>query len=161
MDPRAPQGGHDARALTRRWTGALVALGLAMLTAGLLFSQALTAADGAPSASRVPAPRLTVNTATQCVAPTAEIRRNHPDLLVHQRDRTLRLGERGAKIELNGCIQCHATPVPGAADGARSVIGHAGAFCQECHVFAGVKLDCFECHQAKVAGRTGADGAGK
>jgi hypothetical protein len=64
-------------------------------------------------------------------------------MLQHQRDRTVRQGERGTRITLNGCIECHAGKTSG------TVIGSRTEFCEGCHAYAGVKLDCFECHQPK------------
>ena len=113
-------------------------LGLAMLATGI-------ASGLAWSESRVAKPTVTIDPARgACVAPPEEMRRNHMAMLQHQRDRTLRLGERGAKVTLNGCINCHA----GKASG--TVIGSRTEFCEGCHAYAGVKLDCFECHQAKA-----------
>jgi hypothetical protein len=40
-------------------------------------------------------------------------------------------------------VQCHASKTTG------SVLGGKG-FCQSCHAYAGVTLDCFECHAAKA-----------
>ncbi|MBI4985563.1 MAG: Hdr-like menaquinol oxidoreductase cytochrome c subunit [Rhodocyclales bacterium] len=84
------------------------------------------------------------NPDTQCVAPAEEMRRNHMEVLQHQRNRTLRLGERGAKVSLNGCIECHASKTNG------SVIGGKDNFCEACHAYAAVKLDCWDCHQPKA-----------
>jgi hypothetical protein len=105
----------------------------------------LLVSGNAFAADRVAKPTITVDPARgACVAPPAEMRRKHMDLLQHQRDRTLRLGERGAAVSLNACINCHA----GKASG--SVLGK-GEFCDSCHAYAGVKLDCFECHQPKAS----------
>ena len=110
----------------------------------LILGVAFVAAFGANAGDRVAKPAVTVDpTRGACVAPAAEMRRTHMDLLQHQRDRTLRLGERGAKVSLNACINCHA----GKASG--SVLGK-GEFCESCHAYAGVRLDCFECHQPKA-----------
>ena len=79
------------------------------------------------------------------------MRRNHMELLKHQRDETMRSGIRTAQFSLNGCVQCHASAKTG------SVLGPEG-FCQSCHSYAGVKLDCFECHASKP-GATRAAGA--
>lgn len=81
--------------------------------------------------------------AKQCIAPNDVMRRTHMDLLKHQRDRTLRQGIRGEKASLNACVECHAGKTSG------SVLGPDG-FCQSCHSYASVKLDCFECHSAKA-----------
>jgi hypothetical protein len=74
------------------------------------------------------------------------MRRNHMKMLQHQRDRTLRLGERGTPITLNGCIDCHAGKSSG------SVAAGREDFCESCHAYAAVKLDCFECHQPRTQG---------
>jgi hypothetical protein len=119
----------------------------------LILGLACLAIFGANAGDRVAKPTVTIDPSRgACVAPAAEMRRNHMDMLQHQRDRTLRLGERGAKVSLNACINCHA----GKASG--SVLGK-GEFCDSCHAYAGVKLDCFECHQPK-AGQPIAQAAG-
>ena len=100
-------------------------------------------AGAAGAAGTVPKPVIAIENPGECVAPVDVIRRTHMDLLKHQRDKTLRLGERGAKITLNGCIECHASKKTG------SVLGGPENFCQGCHSYAAVKLDCFECHQPK------------
>lgn len=87
-----------------------------------------------------------------CVAAPDEIRRSHPDLLRHQRDLTVRGGVRGAQASLEACVNCHATPVAGAATPVRSVLGGSESFCQGCHTVAAVKLDCFQCHAAVPEG---------
>ncbi len=97
-----------------------------------------------PAAAEVPKPVIAIAKPGQCIAPVEEMRRNHMDMLRHQRDRTLRLGEREAKVSLNACIDCHASRDNG------SVLGDKENFCQGCHAYAAVKLDCFECHQAKA-----------
>lgn len=115
------------------------------------FAQAAPAAD---TAGRVAKPSISVDRSTQCIDTPEVMRRTHMDLLKHQRDRTVRAGVRGEKVHLNGCIECHAGPGAGAAAG--SAVGSPQAFCEGCHRYAAVKLDCFECHQAKPAGAKGA-----
>ena len=113
------------------------------LCAGALAPAAL-AAD---PAGRVAKPSISVDRATQCIDTPAVMRRTHMVLLKHQRDRTVRAGVRGEKVHLNACIECHAGPGAGAAAG--SAVGSPQAFCEGCHRYAAVKLDCFECHQPK------------
>lgn len=105
---------------------------------------AMTLGAGAEG-SRVPAPRLTVDKSTTCVAPPDVMRRTHMQMLEHRRDRTVHLGVRGGDEALTRCIECHASKTTGAAIGSRE------AFCQSCHDYVGVKLDCFECHQGRLA----------
>lgn len=80
---------------------------------------------------------------SQCVADPASMRRNHMDLLKHQRNDTVREGVRGARFSLNGCIQCHVSRQTG------SVARGETNFCVSCHAYAAVKIDCFECHTSK------------
>ncbi|MBU0498682.1 MAG: sulfur reduction protein DsrJ [Gammaproteobacteria bacterium] len=78
-----------------------------------------------------------------CVRPTDWMRRNHMELIEHQRDLTVRQGIRVQKDSLANCVDCHARqddkgqPVPVTA---------AGEFCQHCHGYAAVKPSCFQCH---------------
>ena len=98
----------------------------------------------AAAAGGVAKAQISIENPGQCVAPVDVMRRSHMDLLRHQRDKTLRQGERSAKISLNACIECHASKSSG------TVIGSNENFCQGCHSYVAVKLDCFECHQPKA-----------
>jgi len=114
-----------------------------------------SAADGAPAGSsvagRVPMPVIEPARGERCVGEPAFMRRNHMKLLRHQRDDTVHLGERTtAAYSLKACIDCHASAVTG------SVAASGGNFCQSCHDYAAVKLDCFECHSSKPADPRGA-----
>ena len=80
---------------------------------------------------------------SQCVADPAFMRRNHMDLLKHQRDDTVRAGDRKGQFSLKACIQCHASKET------QSVAARETNFCVSCHSYAAVKIDCFECHAAK------------
>ena len=84
-------------------------------------------------------PKIKIERGEACVAPVAEMRRDHMKMLFHQRDRTLRQGIREARASLKGCIDCHASQKTG------SVLGKEG-FCSSCHAYAAVSMDCFECH---------------
>ncbi len=99
--------------------------------------------------SRTPKPVIEIANPGKCVAPPEEMRRNHMEMLKHQRDRTLRQGIRGEPVTLNGCIDCHASKKTGSVLGAHES-GKGGNFCESCHAYAAVKLDCFECHQPKA-----------
>jgi hypothetical protein len=119
---------------------------LAALVAALLF----VIPAFADASSRVPLPTIAVDESTHCIEPPEVMRRIHPDLLRHQRDATVREGVRGAKVSLAACVECHAGKGAGVAAG--SVTGSAQAFCEGCHRYAAVKLDCFECHRSRPAG---------
>lgn len=100
-------------------------------------------AGAARAADGVPKPVVRIATEGKCIAPTEEMRRNHMDMLKHTRDRTLRQGIRGEKASLNECIGCHASKSTG------SVLGK-DHFCESCHAYAAVKLDCWDCHQPRA-----------
>jgi hypothetical protein len=84
-------------------------------------------------------------TGEQCVAPADIMRRDHMDLLNHQRDETVIDGNRSNPFSLIGCVNCHASR----DDAGQAVrIDAEGQFCQSCHAFAAVRIDCFTCHAA-------------
>jgi hypothetical protein len=101
-------------------------------------------------AAHADAPKIKIERGEACVAPTAQMRRDHMDMLLHQRDRTMRQGLREPRFSLKNCVDCHAARETG------SVLGKDG-FCSSCHEYAAVKMDCFECHtplrQKRVAAR--------
>lgn len=83
------------------------------------------------------------NKAVQCVEDPKLMRIIHMDRLLHQRDETVHKGIRGQKHSLADCVECHA------GTKTNSVLGSNEAFCQGCHTYTAVKLDCFECHASK------------
>jgi len=128
MRGRSPSRSVPARKLAP--LGVLLAVLLAIAGAAL-------AAGDTGAGTR--APRLAVPDG-KCVEDTAFMRRNHMELLKHQRDRTVREGIRTTQHSLANCVTCHA------GKQTRRVTGSKDAFCEGCHSYAGVKLDCFECH---------------
>jgi predicted CXXCH cytochrome family protein len=82
----------------------------------------------------------------QCVADTDVMRREHMSLLNHQRDETVIEGIRGKPFSLVDCVDCHAQQD---ASGNAIRIDAEGQFCESCHTYAAVKIDCFSCHAAK------------
>ena len=92
------------------------------------------------SSSRALQPVIETARGGECVADPAFMRRNHMKLLMHQRDDTLRGGIRTGKHSLKACIACHAS------QSSQSVTAEPSNFCQSCHNYAAVKIDCFECH---------------
>ena len=90
----------------------------------------------------IPQPAKPAN-ATSCVAPVDVMRREHMNLLQHQRDETVLNGKRDGKYSLAGCMDCH-----NPADGAETAIRYPDPqhFCAGCHSYASVDIDCFECH---------------
>lgn len=111
---------------------------------------AVLALGGAPAGAtdgRVPLPELAKAKGEACVEPADVMRRNHPDFLKTQRDETMHLGIRSGKYSLTGCIECHAAPDPKAKEPAVKSID---AFCESCHTYAAVKVDCWSCHNPKL-----------
>jgi hypothetical protein len=94
------------------------------------------------ASDRVPKPVINIDKPGRCVEDTETMRREHPDMLRHQRDQTMREGIRTRAHSLKGCVECHASAKTG------SVLGEQG-FCQSCHAYASVTLDCFGCHASK------------
>lgn len=91
--------------------------------------------------ARVPLPVVQTQPGEKCVEPTDVMRRDHMKFILHQRDQTVHRGIRTVKHSLKNCVNCHADPRT------NSVLGKDG-FCQSCHSYAAVKIDCFECHAA-------------
>jgi len=79
----------------------------------------------------------------QCVEDTNFMRRNHMELLLHQRDETMRKGIRTRKHSLKNCFTCH---VVKDTDGQPVTVKNPKHFCRECHDYAAVNIDCFQCH---------------
>jgi predicted CXXCH cytochrome family protein len=82
----------------------------------------------------------------QCVESTPEMRRNHMNYLLDHRDKTMYFGIRTPKYSLKECLTCH---VPADRNQANAQIADGEHFCISCHVYAAVKIDCFECHSTR------------
>ena len=116
---------------------------LRALVLGLGLWAAAVASAGEAS-GRTPLPVIeSAAPGTQCVGEPAFMRRQHMNLLKHQRDDTVHGGIRGAKYGLKECIDCHASQKTA------SVAKEQTNFCVSCHTYAAVKIDCFECHTSK------------
>lgn len=76
----------------------------------------------------------------------AYMRINHMKLLRHDRDETMRLGNRDTQYSLKECVACHAVTGP---DALPIPVKAEGQFCSSCHEYAAVKIDCFQCHSSK------------
>ena len=73
----------------------------------------------------------------------SEIRKMHPEFLLHKRDKTLRQGVRTKRDSLKACVNCHST----SKDGEYIPVNAPDQFCSTCHQKVGVSLDCFSCHR--------------
>ncbi|MBN1608382.1 MAG: sulfate reduction electron transfer complex DsrMKJOP subunit DsrJ [Polyangiaceae bacterium] len=114
-----------------------IMLGLAAF-AGLATAPAWYDAAGGKVGAR---PRLEVGTSEKrCVLPVEDMRATHMQLLYGWRDGVVRNGRRMThtsdgkpiRMSLTGtCLGCHS---------------RKAAFCDRCHDYAAVTLNCFGCH---------------
>jgi hypothetical protein len=113
---------------------------LTLLAVAVLWVPALAGA-GDSLLPAVPEAQRRVSETQGCVEPTADMRRNHMKYILHQRDETMHEGIRTKQHSLEECINCH---VSGAPDAPRA--SSEQHFCNSCHTYAAVNIDCFECH---------------
>ena len=129
----------------------MLCAGLLLVSGAAWFAHASTNASSNTGAAKTAvaqqhnSPIIPKAKGDQCVADTALMRTDHMDLLNHQRDETVIDGIRGNPFSLVDCVNCHAQT---AADGTPVRIDAEGQFCQSCHAYAAVKIDCFTCHAA-------------
>ena len=76
-----------------------------------------------------------------CVEETQDMRVNHMEYILHQRDATVHEGIRDKQHSLVECINCHVSEAPDAPR-----ISSEKHFCSSCHTYAAVSIDCFQCH---------------
>lgn len=130
-------GVHNTRLtlLSCRWKGSLLC--------SLFIALSMVAAAGSAD---VPKPKIPKGKGDRCVEDTNVMRKNHMEFLLHQRDETVHDGIRTKKHSLKECLSCHAVNdeknMPVGIDDKRH-------FCNSCHTYAAVSIDCFECHQSK------------
>ena len=79
----------------------------------------------------------------KCIHPEDEMRRNHMNYILHERDETMHEGVRNEPGSLAACIDCHVEP-----DNKGEIAGVDSNehFCNGCHEYASVQIDCFQCH---------------
>jgi hypothetical protein len=111
----------------------------------ILLAGALGALAGCTSEPEVQAVAGSAKAAklTHCVEPTSFMRRNHMELIKHQRNITVHEGVRATKYSLAGCIDCH---VQYDLQGRAVPVNGEDQFCDRCHDWLAVSLDCFHCH---------------
>lgn len=115
-----------------------------------LLSLPLTAQSGTPLPD-VPEATKRFSEAQGCVEPTEEMRKNHMEMMLHKRDQTMHEGIRTPQHSLEECINCH---VPGDDSGMIVRSDSKDHFCASCHSYAGVTIDCFECHADRPVKKT-------
>lgn len=96
--------------------------------------------------SDVPYPDIPKGQGDFCVEDTEFMRRNHMNVLLHQRDDTVKDGIRTTQHSLKECINCHAVT---AEDDTFLTVESPEHFCRSCHDYAAVTIDCFDCHASR------------
>ena len=94
--------------------------------------------------TRATQPTIIIERDGKCVEDTDVMRRDHMKFILHQRDQTVHTGIRTEKHSLKNCVNCHASSKT------NSVLGKEG-FCESCHSYASVSIDCFSCHTSSPA----------
>jgi len=79
----------------------------------------------------------------KCIQPEDVMRREHMDYILHERNETMHEGVRGEPESLANCISCHVEPDE---NGEIAGIETDQHFCNACHQYAAVQIDCFQCH---------------
>ncbi|VAX06487.1 hypothetical protein MNBD_GAMMA25-1906 [hydrothermal vent metagenome] len=118
---------------------------LKLLLAGLFLTLPLSLfAEG--NLPTVPKAKANATAEYGCVNPIDDMRRNHMEYLLHQRDDTMHRGIRTTKYSLAECVECH---VSADDNGNYAEFGESEHFCSSCHNYAAVTIDCFQCHNDK------------
>ena len=99
------------------------------------------AADGNSGSFYIPEAQRRFSEAQGCVEPTDEMRTNHMEYILDQRDATVHEGIRTKQYSLVECINCHVSDAPDAPR-----YESEKHFCNSCHTYASVSIDCFQCH---------------
>jgi len=125
-------------AILHRLGGAITALLLALPLAATGDGEALPFSD-----LELAEPQRHYSATQECVEPEDEMRRNHMEYILHQRDETVHQGVRTRQYALEECINCHASKDD---SGEYIRVEDSRHFCATCHTYAAVKIDCFQCH---------------
>lgn len=97
------------------------------------------------AASGIPVPDIPKGKGDRCVEPIDKMRTNHMEYILHQRDETMQKGIRTKKYSLKECVSCHAVRDENNIPVTYKDKRH---FCNSCHEYASVQIDCFECHSS-------------
>ena len=119
---------------------------LAVILTGMAGPGAVVYAQDDKTVSNTLLPVIPVGRGDACVEDTDFMRRNHMELLKHQRDETVLKGVRSEQYSLQECLSCHAVYGPDAIPVAVASPAH---FCRSCHDYAAVSIDCFQCHASR------------
>ena len=86
---------------------------LILLVTGLLLGVVMPGHAGDSLLPEIPAAQARYSDTQGCVEPTAEMRRNHMNYILHQRDETMHRGIRTKQYSLVECINCHVSDAAG------------------------------------------------
>ena len=117
---------------------------LAVLLIGISSLTGVVNAD--PGNANTLQPVIPMGQGEACVRDTDFMRRNHMELLKHQRDETTLNGVRSEQTSLKECLSCHAVYGP---DAVPVTVASPSHFCRSCHDYAAVSIDCFQCHASR------------
>lgn len=117
-----------------------------VILAGLVLLMALLTAPfwhGLMARTGGASPRIPAAEGRHCVRPAAWMRRYHMKLLMQVRYEAVHEGIRNRQESLRGCMSCHVSKM---ADGRYPSVTSRKFFCNACHEYVGVRIDCFSCH---------------
>lgn len=114
-----------------------------LLLTGFMLMSTSAIVGTALADSLFPTVNLPTDESLKCIQPREEMRKNHMNYIMHQRDLTVHDGIRTKTNSLHGCIDCH---VESDKDGHVAKYGTSEHFCSTCHIHTAVKIDCFQCH---------------
>ncbi len=117
-------------------------IALALLSGANAFAESRVPVPKIPEAQREAGP-------DKCVEPVEVMRKQHFEFILHQRDETMHLGIRTKKYSLKECVSCHAVKDE---HGQPVTFKDDRHFCNSCHRYAAVHIDCFECHASTPEG---------
>jgi predicted CXXCH cytochrome family protein len=117
-----------------------------VLVFAVSFAGAIDAAETEKASAGVPLPVIPRAMGENCVEDTDFMRRNHMDMLKHQRDETMLRGVRTEQHSLRECLNCH---VVKGTDSKPVTSASPKHFCRSCHDYAAVSIDCFQCHASR------------
>jgi len=127
------------------WRRICIAM-LAVMLVGIGGPGAVVYAEEGKAATNTLLPVIPTGQGDACVEETGFMRRNHMELLKHQRDDTVLDGVRDEQYSLKECLDCHAVYGPDANPVTFTDPSH---FCRSCHDYAAVSIDCFQCHASR------------
>ena len=119
---------------------------IGVLAVVLIGISGLTGVVYAGEVSNTLRPVIPMGLGDACVEDTDFMRRNHMELLKHQRDETTLKGVRNEQYSLKECLSCHAVYGP---DAIPVTVASPSHFCRSCHDYAAVSIDCFQCHASR------------